>query len=53
MTGMTFDQWMKFYSDTERERRIKDKIYRGEEDKETRNYIIDKDGNLRRFYTIT
>ncbi len=52
MSGMTFNQWMKFFSDSEKERRIRDKKYRGVEDKESRNYIIDKDGNLRRFYVL-
>jgi hypothetical protein len=52
MADMTFEQWMKFFRDNEKEARVRDKLYKGIWDEESKNYIIDKDGNLRKFYAL-
>lgn len=43
---------MKFYRDSERERRIRYKKYNGIEDEETRKWTFDKNGELRRYYEL-
>lgn len=43
---------MKFYRDCERDRRVRYKKYNGIEDEETRKWVIDKNGELRRYYEL-
>lgn len=43
---------MKFYRDSERDRRVQYKKSNGIEDAETRKWVTDRNGELRRYYEL-